>query len=69
MAEGWDRLPEVADCLAELVLPLLDDPAPHLSVKPSSRSGHTSKGGSRRRSCWLRGSDVSRRVSVRNNLP
>lgn len=28
MAEGWDRLPEVSKGLAELVLPLLNDPAP-----------------------------------------
>lgn len=28
MAEGWARLPEVSPDLAEIVLPLLDDPAP-----------------------------------------
>ena len=28
MARGWDRLPEVSNRLAELVLPLLNDPAP-----------------------------------------
>jgi aminoglycoside phosphotransferase (APT) family kinase protein len=28
MAEGWARLPEVSPVLADLVLPLLDDPAP-----------------------------------------
>jgi hypothetical protein len=28
MAEGWERLPEVSGRLADLVLPLLDDPEP-----------------------------------------
>jgi aminoglycoside phosphotransferase (APT) family kinase protein len=28
MRRGWDRLPEVSAVLADLVLPLLDDPAP-----------------------------------------
>lgn len=28
MAKGWDRLPKVSTRLAELVFPLLDDPAP-----------------------------------------
>ncbi|HEY1989217.1 MAG TPA: hypothetical protein VGG43_07140 [Acidimicrobiales bacterium] len=32
MADGWARLPEVSAVLAELVFPLLDDPAPLVSA-------------------------------------